>query len=138
MKHEVTAENAPTIRAWFATRGGIVVWRSINLSNPGASWTGPLLTAEGQPSTKPTWQAADKPERTILDPAEVVVVTPKEVKRFRIGIRRGGNGLTLKLTDGATRRVNAAVAKAGEGAWYEFDFMTQEAIIFIPGDIGPL
>ena len=47
-------------------------------------------------------------------------------------------GLSLKVTDGGTRRIRAAVAKAADNAadhlaWYEFDYQTQEAIIYVHG-----
>jgi hypothetical protein len=40
--------------------------------------------------------------------------------------------MTFKVTDGGTRKIRAAVDKAGEGATYEFDYETQEAIITVP------
>lgn len=131
-KHECAPENAASMRMWIEKRGGIAIWPSVNLSNPGASWSTPANTLEGTPTPKPTWQAADKPERVITDPNEVVVVTRKEVKRFHVAVRQAG--LTLKCTDGATRKIRAAVAKAGEGASYEFDQGSQEAIITVPGE----
>jgi len=38
----------------------------------------------------------------------------------------------VKLTSGGTRKVKAAVAKAGDAAWYDFDYSTQEAVILVP------
>lgn len=136
-KHSVAPENVLKFREWFATRGGLAIWHSINLSNPSGSWTTPALAVDGTPTLKPTWQAADAPERLITDPSEVVVTVAKEVKRFHVAVKRGG-GLMLKLTDGGTRKVRAAVAKAGPDAWHEFDYTTQEAVIFVPGIEVPL
>jgi hypothetical protein len=129
-KLECTEANAPLFAEWIKTRGGLAVWRSINLSNPGASWTTPVRGPEGQPVGKPTWQVAEQPERVITDPDDVVVVTRREVKRFRVGVRQ--SGLQCKLTDAASRRVRAAVAKAGNDASYTFDYGTQEAVIEVP------
>ena len=132
-KHECAPENAAKMREWIATRGGVAIWRSINLSNAGASWSSPALT-EGVPTKKPNWQSENVPSRVITDAAEIEVVTRKEVKRFRIAIRMGGNGLTMKLTDASTRKVRAACNKLGPDSAYEFDYDTQEAIITMPGE----
>jgi hypothetical protein len=48
-----------------------------------------------------------------------------------VAVRQSGFG-SLKLTDAATRHVRAAVAKAGDGAYYIFDYGTQEAVIMQP------
>lgn len=55
-----------------------------------------------------------------------------EVKRFHIGLRMGSQGLIVKVTDGGTRRIRHEVAKAGDGAYYTFDYGTQEAVIMRP------
>jgi hypothetical protein len=138
--HIVEAVNAAKIAEWLFTRGGIAIWESVNLSNPGASWTTPLNDENGQPKPKPTWQAGDEPARIITDPGWVHVVTPKEVKRFHVAIRATGPfGMTLKCTDGASRRIRKAVDKANEKlgrdeCWYSFDYETQEAVIYAPGE----
>lgn len=40
--------------------------------------------------------------------------------------------MQIKCTDAATRRIRAEVAKAGDGAYYVFDYATQEAVIMKP------
>lgn len=138
-KHVVTAQNAEAIWRWLNTRGGLALWKSINLSNPGASWTGPLNAEDGTPKTKPTWQAEDTPSRIITDPDEVVVSEDAEVKRFHVGVRMGGQGFMLKVTDGGSRRIRREVSKAGENAYYVFDYDTQEAVIMAPkGTMVPI
>ena len=80
----------------------------------------------------------NKPYRVITDPAEVEVHVPKEVKRFHVGVRMG---FTIKVTDGGTRRIRCEVAKAKEkygDAWYEFDYVTQDAVIMVPDVKIPL
>ncbi len=138
-KLRVSLENAQKFWDWIKTRGGIAVWRSVNLSNPGASWSTPAMDEKGNNYPKPTWQAANEPERIIIDPNDVEVYSSKEVKRFHVAIRRGSQGLTLKLTDGGSRRVERAVAKAeedtGKDAWYEFDHYTQEAVIYVADEV---
>ena len=131
-QHVVTEDNAALVWMWLKTRGGIAVWESVNLSNFGTSWTTPLNDAQGQPKSKPTWEAGNQPIRIITDPAEVVISKDAEVKRFRVAVRMGSQGLMLKVTDAGTRRIRAAVEKAGKGAYYRFDYETQEAVIYAP------
>lgn len=131
-EHITSVENAELISKWFDESGGIAVWGSLNLSDPGTTWTTRL------DSGKPNWAAANKPELKITDPNQVGVVTYKEVKRFYVAVRRSSSGLMLKLTDGATRKVHRAVEKAGDGAIYEFDYFTQEAVILVPDEVVSL
>ncbi len=135
--YEIEAENALKVWNWLQTRGGIVKWESANLSNPGASWTGPLYDVKGGLSTKPTWQAADRPARVITSAEEIVVVTGKEVDRFKIAIRPSGNGLSLKLTDHSSQKLRAKCNKYPK-SWYEFDYNSLEAVIFVPDSTVPL
>lgn len=65
--HIVTAEHAEQVWGWLQERGGIACWQSVNLSNPGASWTTPRRTADGAEVTKPTWQAEERPSRIITN-----------------------------------------------------------------------
>lgn len=130
-KHRISAENAEAVWSWFQDRGGIAVWSSINLSNPGGSWTTSLRDKDGNPTNKPNWQSANEPCATYTDPADVIVDVPKEVKRFHVAVRMGAPGMVMKLTDGSGRRLRAALAKAGEDAWHKFDYSTHEAIIYV-------
>lgn len=136
--HIVTAENARLISGWLKSRGGIAVWKSVNLSNPGGSWTTPLNKENGSQTTKPSWESSSEPARTITDPSEVVVAVDREVKRFHVAVRVGSQGFSMKCTDGASRRIRSAVVKAGEGAYHVFDYDTQEAVIMAPGKMIPL
>jgi hypothetical protein len=133
--HHIVADNAADL-VLVPGAGGIALWRSANSATRG-SWTAPPCGLTVVPG-KPTWEADDQPARTITDPAEVIVDTPVEVRRFHVAVRRGSQGLSLKLTDGATRRVHAACAKAGDGAWYSFDYATQEAVVWRAGESVPL
>lgn len=135
--YEVAPENAKQVWDWFQQRGGICRWESANLANPGASWTGPLYNANGGLSDKPTWQAQDKPARVVTDPDEVVVLTGREVKRLKVAIRASGNGLSLKLTDASSRNLRLACDKFKD-SWYEFDYSTQQAVIYVPAEKVPL
>lgn len=137
-KYQCTAQAAPLIKSWLETRGGIAIWRSIDLSDPGRSITTPVKTAEGDPASKPHWSMANKPERIITSVDDVEVCMDKEVKRFRVAIRRGAQGLSFKCTDASSRRIRKAVEKAGKGAHHVFDYWTQEAVIMAPEKIIPL
>lgn len=122
---------------WIKDRGGVIVWVNINLSDPGAGniFT-PATTKEGTPGRdqKPRW--SHEYSETITDITRFRFVKElKEVKRFRVAVRTGGNGLSVKCTDGATRRIRAACAKFSTetvSALYEFDYETQEAVILVP------
>jgi len=140
-KHIVNSGDALKIFGWIETRGGIALWGSVDLSCPSQTWTCPFLDEIGQPKQKQSWQMADTPYRIITDHAEVEVHVPKEVRRFRVGVQRG-SGFSTTLTDGGTRKVQSAVEKANlqycneePHAFYEFDYDTQEAVIFVPDQI---
>jgi hypothetical protein len=137
-KLRVSQENAEKFWSWIHTRSGLALWKSIDLSNPGKSWTGPVLDPTGHPSKKPYWQSADKPARIVTDVNEVEVEHAVEVKRFHVAIRPSSNGFSFKCTDGATRRIESALTKAGDDSYYEFDYDSQEAVIFKPDRITPL
>ena len=137
-KHECSPENAAKMRQWIQERGGVAIWRSVNLANPGASWSTPAKALDGSPTTKPTWEAESQPACIITDPAQIEVVTRREVRRFRVGVRMGSQGMSLKLTDASSRRVREACAKAGKDASYAFDHETQEAVITVPDKCVPL
>jgi len=55
-----------------------------------------------------------------------------EVKRFRVGLRMGSQGFLIKVTDGGSRRIRREVSKAGEGAFFVFDYSEQSAVIMKP------
>lgn len=142
-RHSCDEANAPKIAEWLRTRGGIVIWESVNLSNPGQTWTGPYRGPDGALATKPNWQCGETPARHITDPAEVDVVTAKEVKRFHVAVRRGSQGLSLKVSDGGSRRirkeVDAAAEKSGKPAWYAFDYGEHDnCIIWVEDACVPL
>jgi hypothetical protein len=137
-KHAVQEHVAEKVWGWLRERGGLAIWASANLSDLSRTWTAPVNGADGLPLPKQSWAMQNEPCRIITDPAEVVVEVPREVKRFRVGVRLGAQGMQLKVTDGGTRRIRAAVAKAGDGAWYEFDYGAQEAVIYVAVSSVPI
>ena len=136
--HRILAANASRIWNWFQDRGGIAVWKSVDMANPGQTWTTPLNDAEGNPMRRQDWRMEETPSLVITDPMQVVVDVPREVKRFRVAVRAGSQGLSLKCSDASSHRIRRECAKAGEGSWYEFEYSTQEAVIFVPGESKPL
>ena len=129
----VFEENAPKFSDWLKNRGGLAVWQSIDLSDPGASCTTPALT-DGKPTTKPHWKYANEPQRIVTDPAEVQVQRMKEVKRFHVATQRGSGFMQLVLTDASDTRVKKALDKAGEGSTYIFDYGDYENCIILAPD----
>ena len=133
-KHVCNVEAAPILLGWIRTREGIAVWRTVNLSNPGESWSAPVINAQGQRLARPHSYAASEPERIITSTDDVLVQTEKVVKRFHVGLEQHAMG--LKLTAAATRRVRREVDKASVNyqckAWYRFEFDTQDALICVP------
>ena len=134
-EHSCEERNAERFADWIENRGGVAVWESINLSNIEASWSTPALTKEEKPYEKPNWQCTAMPQKTITDPDKIEVIIPVEVKRFHVAVRIGGQGFSIKVSDGGTRRIHKEVEKAGEGAYYAFDYDDYDnAVIMKPGD----
>lgn len=139
-KHLCSPENAPKFLEWIRTREGIAVWKTVNLSDPGQSWTTPVINAKGERLTRPHSYAAAEPDQIITSADDVDVQVGKEVKRFHVGIER--HTMAFKLTTAASDRVRREVDKASTkhqcDAWYEFDYNAQDALIFIPASTQTL
>lgn len=130
--HTCEEEQAALMAEWIASRGGVAVWTSADLSNPCASWSTPANEKDGTPKRRPTWQAEAEPV-IITDPTKIGVTQSKEVKRFHVGTRMGSQGFKIKVTDGGSRRIRKEVAKAGDGAFHAFDYGDYEnAVIYKP------
>ena len=131
---ETNQHQAPQLLGWLLARRGLALWTSANLANPGTTWTTPARDKNGKPMPKQSWEMNNTPHIIVESSDKVTVFIDKEVKRFRIGIRKDGNGLSMKCTDGATRRIRKELEKAGENSSYSFDYGTQEAVIVKPGN----
>lgn len=148
-KYPIASDFASQALDWLTNRGGIACWKSISPSNPDASWSSPATIRKGEiegeegdeivPHPKPNWQCADNPYRIISDPADVIVYVSKEHCRLRISLCRN---LPTKLTDASIRKVNAAVISCATQkqaeAWHEFDYATDEAVIYYDEKLIPL
>src|SRR4051812_36313384 len=101
-KFEISSEHAAKFSDWLKTRGGILVWQSLDMSNPCTSSTPatirrgdcqePLKEGEDPdtviPYPWPGWRFDKTPVRHVTEVAECVVMLDKEVRRFRVGLRR--------------------------------------------------
>jgi len=133
-KHTVHPDNASLIYNWLQTRGGLRIWHSIDLSDPHRSMTTPA-----DKSDKPHWKMCNAEAcRIITDPDDVLVITPKEVKRFHVALRRSSNGMSMKCTDHSSEKIRKAQDEAGPNSWYVFDYETQEAVILVPDSTMPI
>lgn len=124
-------DNAPKFWDWITNRGGVALWRSANLSNPGASWCTPACTENGDPYPQPTWETDQFPVVVVTDLKNIEVYKAEEIKRFHVAVRRRGGGLTYKCTEASTKRLQKEVSKV-EGAFHRFDYASQEAVIMRP------
>jgi hypothetical protein len=118
---------------WIRDRGGVQVWENLNLSNPGAGrqFTPALQTidepgmlAGRAPSPAPHWSVGRGEVVTSIDRFRFVA-SWAEVKRFRVAIRRGAQGFTLKCTDASSAKIHKELEKY-PGSTYRFDYERQE------------
>lgn len=133
---EIQESNAAKIAEWFRTRGGILVWDNADLGFDRGDTITPMVDANGQPVGKPAWWCGQA--RAITSPEEIVVIRKKEVARFPVAVRlRGSFQHKLVLTDGSARKLAKAKSRF-PGSWHEFDFLSQEAILFVEAGREPL
>jgi hypothetical protein len=136
----VTLENAPKVWEWL-NRGGIAVWSSADLSDPGWSVTTPRFNQDGTVVTKPHQKAHDVPRYISLADNQVVVAQPRELKRFHVAVRRDPQGLSWNLADASIRRGRREIAKALEryaDAWHEIDYDNQDCVIIVSDTLTPI
>lgn len=110
-KVECTEENAPKFLKWVRERGGVALWKSVNLSNPSASWTTPATIRKGDcegqegdeiiPYPKPNWQVG-APE-VITDAKDIGVYADELYKAIPVALKL--SGMNYVLTDGSNRKV---------------------------------
>ncbi len=154
-KYKIGPESVEQVRRWIKDRGGVAHWKSVNLSNPGGSWSTPATikrkdcngAPEGDPEDvlpypAPNWQCATKPSHITTSEDDVLVQVPKLWRRFHVAVRRGSNGMSMKLTSASSDKVRAQVEKCsletGLEAWHEFDYLNQDCCIFYPLETVPL
>lgn len=116
---------------WINTRGGIAQWKSIDLSDPGATCVTPAKAEDNSDYPRPHQKYADTPVFVITSPDEVFLTISKEVKRFHVAVRRGAQGFKIKCTAASSRRIEKTLEKLGPEAYYQFDYETQEAVFYL-------
>ncbi len=127
---------AAKVARWLQHCGGIAVWGSLDLSDPGREWFTPARLTDGTLPSPPHWSAPNKPKRIVTDIEQVFVVTHREAARVRIAIRRGSYGLRWKLTDASSARLRKALAKAGSTAVHVFE--GDHAVVHVETSRTPL
>ncbi len=132
---EIDERHAVRVSRWIEQCGGVAIWGCLDLGDPSRQFFTPAKLTDGSPSGPPHWSAPKVPQRIVTNPAEVEVVTHREVKRIRIAIRRG-YGWGLKLTEVSSKRLRKALHEIGQGAVYVFE--GNEAILFSEVSRTPL
>ena len=132
---EIDERHAVKVSRWIEHCGGVAVWGCLDLADPSRQFFTPAKLSDGTPSRAPHWSSPRNPQRIISDPAQVEVVTHREVKRIRVAVKPG-YGLRLNLTDVSSARLRKALREAGQGAVYVFD--GNHAIIFSEVSRTPL
>ena len=142
-KIEVTTPDCrERFEKWIAERGGVRIWDNANMSDPGAGHMFTPAKTEKTPECepedypKPHWSRVEGELVTDINRFKFVLKM-HEVKRFHVATRMGDQGMSIKVTDGGTRQIHKACAKAtetyGRPASYEFDYDDEEnAVILVP------
>ena len=135
----IDEENVKKVISWIEAGRGVAVWQSVDLSRPGVEGMTPAST-DGEETTKPHWMYGNTPARVCHALDEFEVATYREHKRMRVAVRMTSSGLGYKCTDASSRKIRAAVNKAGPGSVYHFDYGAEnpEVVISVPDKIVPL
>ena len=139
-EHECDEHNAAKFLDWIRNRGGVAVWQSVNLGNPGASWSGPMQQANGDPSSKPNWESDTKPASVHTDATKIGVYSAVLVETIPAKVKV--NGMQMVLTSGTTRRLTAALRRVekshGNSFYRKGSSMDPELYIFTSGPMVSL
>ncbi len=125
--------------SWMLERGGVLIWHSQDLSDPGAQTFTPAQDEKGHSNLKspPHWKFTGCNPECVTDLTRFRFAKEmKEVQRFHVAVRMGDSGLRIKCTDASTAKIRKACAKWTDqykvDAAYRFDYETQEAVIEVP------
>lgn len=128
--------NIDKIKMWLDLRGGILIWKSADLSDPSFSMTTPYLNADGEISSRPHWKCENNPSEHIVSYDEVVITTPKEYKRFKVGVLQ--RGFSYSVTDAGSRRIRKELEdvynKTGKTSYYVFDYFAEKNCVIMIDD----
>ena len=140
-----TADNEAKLAEWLWTRGGIAVWSNKDLgsSSLGGQQFTPARHADGTAATSPHWSCGNSGPNFIVTSPEAVTI--QEWREFgRVKIRNGPPYLgCVHRRD--RDRLDAAIAKAADGATYRRDYSGMkygspwfDAVIEVPTNARPL
>jgi hypothetical protein len=134
----ISPEAEEKIRAWLKAERGVAIWRNKDL---GSAALGSETFTPGD-AKSPNWRCGNTPDEIIHDPARFVVETAKEVARVKI---RNGPPMCGGVNRQDRPRLDAALEKAGNGAYYVRDYSRMqcgsawfEAVIMCPDSQRPL
>lgn len=139
-----TPENEAKLADWLKNRGGIAVWRNKDLGSPslGGQQFTPALHADGTAATSPHWSCGNAPDFIVTDATAVAIQEWREVSRVKI---RNGPPYLGCVHRRDRDRLDAALAKAGDGASYRRDYSAMkygspwfDAVIEVPASVRPL
>lgn len=132
------------IREWIENRGGVAVWKCVDLGSPriGSETLTPATHKDGTPATSPHWSNGDSPDRIVTDLSQVGVRSWREVSRIKV---RNGPPCFGNIHRADRAKLDAAMAKAGDGATWQADYSSQSygspwftAVISVPSETIPI
>lgn len=116
----------PNIVMFITQRDGAEVWESALIGQSRTMFL-PVKDKDGKAEcVKPHWSCQDKPTRVLTKLEEVEVSVTREVKRVKLALRMGSQGMSLKLTDGSKRKCEKAVDAATEWTCKKCNFRAPE------------
>ncbi len=119
-QHEVAEENAYKFAEWIINRGGLLVWESADLGDPGKSVTTPALSTAGGMTSSPHWKFPS-PAFRVTTLEQVTVFTTKVVSTFTIKLKQSQGRLVLN--NASNRKVENEMARlreSGHSPFYRF------------------
>lgn len=105
------ADHYPKFALWDAERGGILLWRSCDLSSAGRTWCTPAKTADGADTPKPHYAACDP---TLMRLADMTFYKQELVSTHAIRTRIGSQGFSIKVSDTSTSAMNKRVTRLND------------------------
>lgn len=113
--NEYTVQNVLSARKfaeWFRDRGGIAVWSSCDLSNPGKRLTTPAWwpAVIQRAKRSPHWSMGAEP-KVFTDPAKVLLIEYEDFCTFEIKLKRG-SGMNVVLSSKSDHKVRDMLCKA--------------------------
>lgn len=95
----VTSDIARQVAEWINKRGGVALWRSVNLSMPDREWITPI------DAPRPSWMAGEQPAEVARHIKDVEVKVVRDAKKIRVYLDRKHHGMKILLTAASTKRL---------------------------------